>query len=131
VTIFLMLSGSNEKRVDFASVRDLLPLPRPRVIQYCVTARRVGPRAMATVRALHYQVGIPVRNAPSDGAQEEPTTEGGGKTGQSLSCSYQSESSGLTPNPALFSYQFIYKNRVMLPVVITLSLIARLAWIWS
>src|ERR687891_268617 len=76
-----------EERVDFASITELPPLPRPRVTQYRVwvcrctrcgrkvrgehsdlapdqygaTAHRLGPRAMATAHALHYQVGIPVR----------------------------------------------------------------------
>jgi hypothetical protein len=79
-----------EQRVDFAYVTDLPPLPRPRVTQYRVwvcrctgcgrkvrgehpdlapnqygaTAHRLGPRAMATAHALHYQVGIPVRKVP-------------------------------------------------------------------
>ncbi|HZA23257.1 MAG TPA: IS66 family transposase, partial [Dehalococcoidia bacterium] len=79
-----------EERVDFAYVTDLPPLPRPRVTQYRVwvcrctgcgrkvrgahpdlapdqygaTAHRLGPRAMATAHALHYQVGIPVRKVP-------------------------------------------------------------------
>jgi hypothetical protein len=79
-----------ELRVDFAYVTELPPLPRPRVTQYRVwvcrctgcdrkvrgehpdlaqeqygaTAHRLGPRAMATAHALHYQVGIPVRKVP-------------------------------------------------------------------
>src|SRR5919106_1368224 len=79
-----------EERVDFAYVTDLPQLPRPRVTQYRVwvcrctgggrkvrgahpdlapdqygaTAHRLGPRAMATAHALHYQVGIPVRKVP-------------------------------------------------------------------
>ena len=32
--------------------------------QYGATAHRLGPRAMATAHALHYQVGIPVRKVP-------------------------------------------------------------------
>jgi transposase len=32
--------------------------------QYGATAYRLGPRAMATAHALHYQVGIPVRKTP-------------------------------------------------------------------
>jgi transposase len=79
-----------EQQVDFAYVTELPPLPRPRVTQYRVwvcrclgcggrirgqhpdlapdqygaTAHRLGPRAMATAHALHYQVGIPVRKVP-------------------------------------------------------------------
>jgi transposase len=77
--------------VDFAYVTDLVPLPRPRVTQYRVwvcrctgcgrkvrgehpdlapdqygaTAHRVGPRVMAAAHALHYQIGIPVRQVPA------------------------------------------------------------------
>jgi hypothetical protein len=79
-----------EERVDFASITELPPLPRPRVTQYRVwvcrctrcgrkvrgehpdlapdqygaTAHRLGPRAMAAAHALHYQVGVPVRKVP-------------------------------------------------------------------
>jgi transposase len=79
-----------EQRVDFAYITELPALPRPRVTQYRVwvcrclecggrirgqhpdlapdqygaTAHRLGPRAMATAHALHYQVGIPVRKVP-------------------------------------------------------------------
>ena len=79
-----------EERVDLAYITDLPPIPRPRVTQYQVwvcrclrcgrrvrgehpdlapdqygaTAHRLGPRAMATAHALHYQVGIPVRKTP-------------------------------------------------------------------
>jgi transposase len=79
-----------EQRVDFAYVTELPTMPRPRVTQYRVwvgrclggggrmrgqhpdlapdqygaTAHRLGPRAMATAHALHYQVGIPVRKVP-------------------------------------------------------------------
>jgi transposase len=79
-----------EERVDLAYVTELPPWPRPRVTQYRVricrcagcgrqvrgehpdlapdqygaTAHRVGPRAMAAAHALHYQVGIPVRQVP-------------------------------------------------------------------
>ena len=79
-----------EQRVDFAYITDLLPLPQPKVTQYRVwvcqcpgcgrsvrgqhpdlapdqygaTAHRVGQRVMAAAHALHYQVGIPVRQVP-------------------------------------------------------------------
>jgi transposase len=79
-----------EKRVDFAYITDLPPLPQPKVTQYrvwvcqctgCgrrvrgqhpdlapdqygVTAHRVGQRVMAVAHALHYQFGIPVRKVP-------------------------------------------------------------------
>src|SRR5918992_2674568 len=79
-----------EERVDLAYITELPPMPRPRVTQYRVwvcrctgcgrkvrgghpdlapdqygaTAHRLGPRAMATAHALHYQVGIPVRKTP-------------------------------------------------------------------
>jgi transposase len=79
-----------EERVDLAYLTELPPMPRPRVTQYWVwvcrctgcgrkvrgghpdlasdqygaTAHRLGPRAMATAHALHYQVGIPVRKTP-------------------------------------------------------------------
>jgi transposase len=79
-----------EKRVDFAYITDLPPLPQPKVTQYRVwicqctgcgrrvrgqhpdlapdqygaTAHRVGQRVMAAAHALHYQFGIPVRKVP-------------------------------------------------------------------
>jgi transposase len=79
-----------EERVDLAYITELPPMPRPRVTQYRVwvcrctgcgrkvrgghpdlapdqygaTTHRLGPRAMATAHALHYQVGIPVRKVP-------------------------------------------------------------------
>src|ERR687891_1798737 len=79
-----------EERGDLAYITDLSPLPPPRVTpyqvwvcrclrcgrrvrgehpdlapdQYGATAHRLGPRAMATAHALHYQVGIPVRKTP-------------------------------------------------------------------
>jgi transposase len=79
-----------EERVDLAYITELPPMPGPRVTQYWVwvcqcpecgrkvrgehpdlapdqygaTAHRLGPRAMATAHALHYQVGIAVRKTP-------------------------------------------------------------------
>jgi transposase len=79
-----------EKRVDFAYITDLPPLPQPKVTQYRVwvcqctgcgrrvrgqhpdlapdqygaTAHRVGQCVMAAAHALHYQFGIPVRKVP-------------------------------------------------------------------
>ena len=79
-----------EERVDFTYITELPLPPRSRVTQYRVgvcrctscgrkvrgghpdlapdqhgaTAHRLGPRAMATAHALHYQVGIPVRKVP-------------------------------------------------------------------
>ena len=78
------------ERVEFASVTDLSPLPRPVVTayrvqvcrclscgrrvrgrhpgvapdQYGATAHRLGGQAMAAAHVLHYGVGIPVRKVP-------------------------------------------------------------------
>jgi hypothetical protein len=78
-------------RTGFTFVTDLPPLPRPRVTQYrvwacrCIdrgrkvrgehpglapgqygaTTQRLGPQGMDTAHALHYRVGIPVRQVPA------------------------------------------------------------------
>jgi transposase len=80
-----------EERVDFAYITEIPAIPRPKVTQYRVwvcrctvcgtqvrgqhpevapdqagaTAHRVGARVMAAAHALHYGVGLPVRNVPA------------------------------------------------------------------
>jgi transposase len=80
-----------EERVDLIYTTELPPMPRPQVTQYRVwvcrctvcghqvrgqhpavapdqygaTARRLGPRLLATAHALHYGTGIPVRKVPA------------------------------------------------------------------
>src|SRR5918992_739093 len=126
-----------EERVDLAYITDLPPIPRPRVTQYRVwvcrctgcgrkvrgghpdlapdqygaTAHRLGPRAMATAHALHYQVGIPVRKVPlvlslltgmelTQGAiTQDALRRARGKVGQK----YQELRAGVRNTPAVYT----------------------------
>src|ERR671915_64598 len=126
-----------EERVDLAYITELPPMPRPRVTQYWVwvcrctgcgrkvrgghpdlapdqygaTAHRLGPRAMATAHALHYQVGIPVRKVPlvlslltgmelTQGAiTQDALRRARGKVGQK----YQELRAGVRNTPAVYT----------------------------